>query len=139
MLHKMLHFFDKLEDRVRARLSRNPILYALIGGVGIVLFWKGTWETAELYPWLYGPASIVVGVIIMLATGLLVSFFIGDSIIISGFKREKKVAEKSEQEILKAEKSATEQILAKIDHLEQDIHELKESSETSPAVQKPLL
>jgi hypothetical protein len=138
MVRKVIRFFDKLEDRIRARLSRNPILYALIGGIGIVLFWKGTWETAEMYPWLYGPASILAGVLIMLITGLLVSFFIGDSIILSGFKKEKKLVEKTEQEILKAEKSTTEQILAKIDHLEQDIHELKEEKEP-PAGQQPLL
>ena len=125
MIKRLIRFFDKLEDRIRAQLSRMPILYALIGGVGIVLFWKGTWETAELYPWLYGPVSIIVGVGIMLGTGLLVSFFIGDSIILSGFKREKKLVEKTEQEILKTEKSATEKILAKLDHLEQDIHDLK--------------
>jgi hypothetical protein len=126
VVKRLIRFFDKLEDRIRAQLSRMPILYALIGGVGIVLFWKGTWETAELYPWLYGPVSISVGVGMMLGTGLLVSFFIGDSIILSGFKREKKLVEKTEQEILKTEKSATEKILAKLDHLEQDVHDLKE-------------
>ncbi|HYF12801.1 MAG TPA: hypothetical protein VD928_00685 [Candidatus Paceibacterota bacterium] len=131
-MRKIIHFFDKLEDRVRAQLAHSPVLYSLIGGVGIVLFWKGTWETAELAPWLYGPASIVVGVLIMLLTGLLVSFFIGDSIIISGFKREKKLVERSEQEIIKAGQITTDQILKKLDHLEQDIHELKKDSQAQP-------
>jgi len=66
-----------------------------------------------------------MGVIILLASGLLVSFFIGDSIIISGFKKEKKLVEKSELDILKAEHDAAKQIIEKIDHLEKDIHELK--------------
>ncbi|MBP9710842.1 MAG: hypothetical protein KBD50_01080 [Candidatus Pacebacteria bacterium] len=139
MVRKVIRFFDKLEDRVRARLSRNPILYALIGGVGIVLFWKGTWETAEAYSWLHGPASIVAGVVIMLSTGLLVSFFIGDSIILSGFKKEKKLVEKTEQEILKAEKTTTDQILAKLDHLEQDIHELKKEEPQAAETSNKLL
>ena len=126
-MKKIIHFFDKLEDRVRSQLAHRPIIYSIIGGVGIVLFWKGTWETAELAPWLYGPASILVGLIIMLVTGLLVSFFIGDNIILSGYKHEKKLAERTEQEILKAE-DATQEILKKLDHLEKDIHEIKKET-----------
>ncbi len=128
MVKKISRFFDRLEDNIRASLARMPILYALIGGVGIVLFWKGVWETAELFPALHGPLSIVLGVLILLPTGLLVSFFIGDTIILSGFKREKKLVEKSEQDILRAGKATTEQILAKIDHVEQDIHDLKKDA-----------
>ena len=99
-MRNIVQWFDRLEDRIRARLSHYPILYALIGGVGIVLFWKGVWETAELYPQLFGPASILLGVGIMLVTGLLVSFFIGDSIILSGIARQKKLVEKTEKQIL---------------------------------------
>ncbi len=124
MLKKIVTFFDKLEDRVRITLSHIPIVYALVGAVGVILLWKGVWETAELIPGLHGIGSIVAGIIILLASGLLVSFFIGDSIIISGFKKEKKLVEKTESEILKTEKGATEQLLAKLEHLDDDIHTL---------------
>ena len=125
-LKKVVVFFDKFEDKIRAQLSRMPILYALIGAVGIILIWKGVWETAESVPTLWGPGSILLGLIILLATGLLVSFFIGDSVILSGLKREKKLAEKSEKDLLAAEQTQTAQILAKLDHLERDIHQTAE-------------
>ncbi len=125
MVKKIVSFFDKLEDKIRARLSHAPIFYALIGAVGIILMWKGVEETAGLFPWLFGPASFVLGALILLMSGLLVSFFIGDSIIISGFKKEKKLVEKSELDILKAEHQQTKEIVAKLDHLEKDIHDLK--------------
>jgi len=122
MVKKIFSFFDKLEDFVRIELSHNPILYALVGAVGIILLWKGVWEVAELIPGLHGLGSIVMGVIILLVSGLLVSFFIGDSIIISGFKKEKKLVERTEKEILEAEKTQAQEIINKLDHLEKDIH-----------------
>lgn len=125
MVKKLISFFDRLEDYVRIELSHSPILYALVGAVGIILLWKGVWEVAELIPGLHGFGSIVMGVIILLVSGLLVSFFIGDSIIISGFKKEKKLVERSELDILKAEHQQTKEIVAKLDHLEKDIHDLK--------------
>lgn len=93
------HFFDKLEDRIRAVLSQHNILYAFIGGVSIVLFWRGVWHTADTIPFLTGPVSIVISVTVLLLTGLFVSFFIGDKIIISGIKREKRLDEKVASEI----------------------------------------
>lgn len=33
---------DKLEDKVRGILSHSPLVYALIGGTAIVLFWGGS-------------------------------------------------------------------------------------------------
>ena len=38
---------------------------------------------------------------------------------------EKKLVEKSELDILRAEQSQTREIVAKLDHLEKDIHDLK--------------
>jgi len=98
MTNKIINFFDKLEDKVRSKLSHYPIIYALIGGVGIVLFWRGVWYIADdmsLGSW----ASIIISIILLLMTGLFVSFFIGHYIIFSGLKQEKKIEEKEEDEI----------------------------------------
>ena len=92
-------FFDKLEDKVRSHLSHRPILYTFIGGFAIVLFWRGVWMTADLFPFLTGPVSIAISVIVLLGTGLFASFFVGDVILISGLKKEKKLIEKTETEI----------------------------------------
>ncbi len=116
-------FFDKMEDKIRARLARFPILYAFLGGVGVVLFWKGVWESAEYFALLDGVGSLILGTLILLSTGLLVSVFIGDSIIMSGFKREKKLVEKTESEIF-SESELLEEVDEKIDHLESEVHEL---------------
>lgn len=108
---------------MRISLSHRPILYAFVGAVGVILVWKGVWETAEHFVWLDGPGSIVLGSVLLLLTGLFVSFFIGDSIIMSGFKREKKFAEKTEAEI-KSEREIMQSIEAKLEHIERDVEEL---------------
>ncbi|MFH1193135.1 MAG: hypothetical protein V1656_02345 [Candidatus Jorgensenbacteria bacterium] len=103
----ILKFFDQFEDRVRAALSHHPVPYAIIGGFGIVLFWRGVWYTADMLQakggwlgWLfYEPTSLLIVIVILLATGLFVSYFIGDTILVSGLKHEKKITEKTEAEV----------------------------------------
>lgn len=125
LLRGFVKFFDKLEDFVRINLSHYPILYSLVGAIGIVLVWKGVWEMAEKVPGLFGFPSFALGAIILLVTGLLVSFFIGDNIILSGFRREKKLVEKTEKEIIQAEKESANLIAAEIRHMHQDIEQIK--------------
>ena len=124
MINRIICFFDKLEDRIRISLSHHPIPYAFIGGIGVILFWRGIWETADLFPWFTAPLSIVVGLIILLLTGLLVSFFIGDSIILSGFKREKKLAEKTESEV-RSEKDIMESMVTELKTIDEDLKKLE--------------
>src|SRR3989338_9342951 len=104
MWRRIVKFFDRLEDKIRSRLSHQPIIYALIGGVGAVLFWRGVWHTTDYFflgsdPWWDGPVSLFLSTIILLIVGLFVSEFIGDSLILSGLKKDKKLVEKTEMEV----------------------------------------
>lgn len=97
-MKKIIHFFDKLEDKVRAQLSHYPILYSLIAGFAIVMFWRSVWELANQMDlsvfW-----SLIGSVVVLLVTGVFSSFFVGDTILISGLKKEKKLIEKTEDEL----------------------------------------
>ena len=113
---RIVRFFDRLEDRIRGWFSHWPILYGFVGGIGVVLFWRGVWHTADwasalLMDWRTGqttvslstfpdgPLSFVIGAILLLLTGLFVSSFIGNEIIMSGLRGEKKLTERTEQEV----------------------------------------
>lgn len=124
----IIRFFDKLEDRVRNRLSRFPILYGFVGGIGVVLFWRGIWHTADNYSFMSGPVSLILGSIILLLSGVFVSAFVGNRIIITGLKGEKKLVEKNEDEI-NAEESELKKIEHTINKIEHDIDIIKKHHE----------
>lgn len=128
LIKKVLHFFDKLEDHVRGTLSRYPLVYSIIGGVAIVLFWRGVWHTADNFSFLTGPVSIAISVIILLITGLFASFFVGDQIIISGLKKDKKVIDKTESEV------QTE--ISTLSEVRQELHKIEDSLEKLEAEEK---
>lgn len=98
IIKKIIRFFDKLEDIIRRRLSHYPIIYAFMGGAGVVLFWRGVWHIADDIS-IGSVASLIIGSIVLLMTGVFVSAFIGSRLIISGLIGEKKLAEKEESEI----------------------------------------
>jgi uncharacterized protein YneF (UPF0154 family) len=98
LIKKIIKFFDRLERKVRSKLSHWPVLYALLGSIGIVLIWRGIWIVADSFS-MSGWLSILIGVLLSMFIGLFVSFFVGDRIIISGIKHEKRIDEKTEEEI----------------------------------------
>ncbi len=124
-----LKFFDKLEYKVRGKLSHYPILYAFVGGTGIILFWRGVWHIADDLN-LQSGASLVIGLCILLMTGVFVSEFIGNRLIISGLVGEKKLARKEESEIeteetqLKNLQTTLNKIETKLDHMNQEVEGL---------------
>ena len=129
---RFIKFFDKLEDEVRGKLSRVPIIYGIIGGTAIVMFWRGVWHIADMleqsggiFAIIFGaPVSMVLSAIILLLTGLFVSFFIGDRIILSGLTHEKKVEEKTESEV-RAEGALLLNMSDKLKHIEKEIETIK--------------
>lgn len=124
MIKRIVHFFDRLEDKIRGKLSHYPILYALVGGVGIVLFWRGIWHTVDEFLLWSGPTSLIIGSVILLITGVFVSSFVGTRLIISGIKGEKTIVEKSSEEI-KNEESEIKKVENKLNKIESEILEIK--------------
>ena len=79
-----------LEDKIRHWLSHWPILYALVGILGIVLIWRGIWHLADNVN-LNSGLSIFIGAVILLLSGLLVAIAIGDEVLISAWRGRRKV------------------------------------------------
>ncbi|MFA6251708.1 MAG: hypothetical protein WC603_03735 [Candidatus Paceibacterota bacterium] len=120
-IHKVL---DSIEDKARIKLVHHPIVYAFIGSVGIVSIWRGIWHISDdwgVSSW----GSLIFGLAITVLTGLFVSFFIGENIIISGLNKEKRIDEKTEEEIHKEREEIHKERTA-IVALEKDIKEIKE-------------
>jgi large-conductance mechanosensitive channel len=117
ILNVIHRFFDKIEDKARIKLVHHPIVYAFIGSVGIVSIWRGIWHISDdwgVSSW----ESLIFGILITVLTGLFVSFFIGENIIISGLNKEKRIDEKTEEEIHKERNT--------LSRIEKDIKEIKE-------------
>ncbi len=131
-MKKIVSFFDKLEDKIRGKLSRRPIGYSLLGGILVVLFWRSVWETADILMRtdtilgfiLYPPILLVITVTGLLLTGLMVSTFIGDRIILSGLRHEKKMEEQTEL-LVKEEVVSLLTIREEIRALKKEIEGLK--------------
>ena len=154
MLNKIYDFFDRLEDRVRHKFSHYPILYAIVGGAGVVLYWRGVWHTTDyimglisakrlglssvdlnMGVWWDGPLSLVVGLGVLLLIGLFVSSFIGNEIIMSGLRGERKLSEKTEKEV-KLEVGAIAEILEQIAYVSKKIDTLEQRMDNKPMAEK---
>ncbi|HBD24516.1 MAG: hypothetical protein A2566_03820 [Candidatus Zambryskibacteria bacterium RIFOXYD1_FULL_40_13] len=138
MFKKISQYFDKVEDRTRGRLSHTPFFYAFLGGIGVVLFWRGVWHTTDFItalllgvePFSYaglldGPLSLIIGSVLLLITGVFVSVFVGNRLIISGLKGEKKIVEKTEEEIL-SEENQIEKLQKTLNKVEEKLESIEE-------------
>lgn len=65
----------------------------------------------------------------MLATGLFVSYFIGDTILLSGIKSEKKIAEKTVKEVAE-EETELQSIKTLVKDIKREVDEIKDVVES---------
>jgi hypothetical protein len=124
MTKGLITYLGKLEAKIHAHLAHHPVLYAFIGGTGVILFWKGVWETAGFFPILHGPGSILLGAVILVMTGLVVSVLIGNSVILAGFKHEEKLAQKTEHEV-RSEEDMLRDVERELARIEEKIDNLE--------------
>lgn len=121
-----MNISKKIQKKITAYLSHYPTFYALVVGIGIVLFWRGVWHTADevhlainhfsLYssisfyatPWWDGPFSFVVGTVMLYLTGAFTSSFIGNELILSGLRGERKLSERAEIELKNEENTISD-------------------------------
>ncbi len=132
----------RIFTRLHIYLSHHSFLYALIVGIAIVLFWRGVWHTVDLlhlyishyhatasidfseHPWWDGPLSFVVGCIVLYISRAFVSSFIGNELILSGLRTEKKITRQTDSD-LKTEVTAISEIKEEIETITRKLGDLE--------------
>lgn len=117
------NIFLRIEERARTYFERFPFAHAFLGGIGVVLFWRGTWELADRLR-IDPVTSIVFGSLLLGGIGLFLHTFVGNAIIIKNVEKDKQMTKKAEHEIasveqtVKTEKVTLAQLAEKIEKLE---------------------
>lgn len=127
--HRVTQTLLKIEDAARNFFESIPFTHAFLAGVGVILFWRGVWELADIM--MLDPiASILLGCVMLGGIGLFIHTFVGNAIIIKNVNREERLEKESAKRISKVERNVeleevTMQKLAeKIDSLEKKIDTL---------------
>lgn len=124
-----------IEDRARRFFEGFPFIHAFFAGVGVVLFWRGVWETSD-HLGLNSEWSIVFGIIILGSIGLFLQTFVGNTIIIKKVDTEKKVEQEIKAELQKTEQeTGTEEVTLahlarKIEAIDAKVNSLLEDSKS---------
>lgn len=126
----MKNIFLTIEERARKYFEQFPFIHAFLAGVGVILFWRGTWEIADIYR-LNPFTSVFIGILILGGIGLFVQTFVGNAIIIKNVKSEMSLEKKSEREVAKFEKEVIKEEITltelsnKLDTLTQKLNEIE--------------
>ncbi len=118
-----------IEETARKFFERIPFMHAFLAGVGVILFWRGVWELADIQK-LDPIASIILGSFLLGGIGLFIQTFVGNSIIIKTVKKEERTEKQTEKkaelalEEVEREEITLIQLSKKIDELNNKIDKL---------------
>ena len=102
------NLFLKIEDKSRNYFENFPFLHAFLAGIGVVLFWRGVWETSDRLG-INSIWSIILGILILIIIGLFLQTFVGNTIIIKKVEGEKKIDLKTKTDVKKVEEEVVEE------------------------------
>ena len=124
------NIFLKIEHNARKYFEQYPFTHAFLAGVGVILFWRGAWEVADMIN--IGPfLSIIIGSLMLGAIGLFVQTFVGNAIIIKNVEKEKQFEQKTKKDIgtvqteIFEEEATLYHLMKKLEALEEKIDNLK--------------
>lgn len=74
---RFIDYFEYKREELTNRFRSHYLLYTLVGGIGMIVFWRGVWDLTYLIPVVKYPiGSIIVGLALMAITGFIAS--VGD-------------------------------------------------------------
>jgi len=132
-MKNLTNIFLKIEDKSRNYFEKFPFFHAFFAGIGVVLFWRGVWETADLFG-IKPNVSICLGILILIIIGLFLQTFVGNTIIIKKVESEKKMEKKTETDIKKVqqevgvEEISLELLAKKLESIESKIENLNKKN-----------
>lgn len=120
--HHVTKTLLNIEDNARKFFERIPFIHALLAGIGVVLFWRGIWESADKMA-LDPLSSALLGIALLGGIGLFIQTFVGNTIIIKSVKKEEQL-EKTTVKKVQQEEITLLQLSQKIDELNSKIDNL---------------
>jgi dolichyl-phosphate-mannose--protein O-mannosyl transferase len=122
------NIFLQIEERARTYFERFPFIHAFLGGVGVVLFWRGIWDLADRFK-IDPIMSLAVGCLLLGAIGLFIHTFVGNAIIIKNVEKDKQMTKKAEHEIILIEQDVKKEEIT-LSHLSERINSLEKAITT---------
>lgn len=113
-----------IEERARRSFEEYPFIHAFLAGVGVILFWRGVWEIADINR-ISPTLSVLLGILILGGIGLFIQTFIGNTLIIKKIKHEVELEKENKKEVTAVENEMIKEEIT-LNHLYNQIKELQE-------------